>query len=369
VAAPNHPARSERRSAGILLTVSGRRVKSSSHCTVRRVERAKRTGLRRRLPLYVGTVLLAGVFAIGGQYSPYARLDPGPSSSVSAGVTGTAVVDPHGDDGGAFLMVTVDVRRLSWIEYLSSKFPWSDMKTLKIDTTGAARTVMDQSMDASKRTAALVAEQYVFQEVANLTADGAEIIEIAEGSPAAKSGLKVGDVVVQAAGAPVSTAEELSTLTKAASGAIEVVVRREPHQLMFTVTPKQQKIGVRVETQYRGEPVVSVDTPGVGGASAGLSMTLAFIDAMSPGDLTGGVRVAATGTIDEAGRVGSIRGIDEKTQGAVRGGAKFMFAPADDVVQGAKHPLTVVPVATLDAAVRYLCMHGATDKICDRLDS
>jgi PDZ domain-containing protein len=98
-------------------------------------------------------------------------------------------------------------------------------------------------------------------------------------------------------------------------------------------------------------------------------MTLAFIDAMSPGDLTGGARVAATGTIDEAGRVGSIRGIDEKTRGAVRGGAEFMFAPADDVAQGEKYPITVVPVATIDAAVRYLCAHGATDRVCDRLAS
>jgi PDZ domain-containing secreted protein len=314
--------------------------------------------------MYVGVVVVGGVLAFGGQYSSHARLDPGPTSSVSAGVTGTAVTDPHKEGDGDFMMVTVDVRRLSRIEYWATLLPWSDVRTLEIDTSGAARSVMDQSMDASKRTAALVAEQYVFNHIANLTADGAQIVEIAEGSPAASGGLEVGDVVVEANGEPVSTAEELSKITSVAKGAVDLVVKRAPHQLLFTVTPRKQKIGVRVETHYHGEPVVSVDTPGVGGASAGLAMTLAFIDAMSPGDLTGGVRIAATGTIEVDGHVGAIRGIDEKTEGAVRGGAKFMFAPVEDVEKGVKYPLPVVPVASLNAAIRYLCTHGATDEVC-----
>ena len=317
--------------------------------------------------MYVAAVALAGVFAYGGQYTTHARLDPGPSSSVSKGVNGTAVIDPHKDGGGDFMMVTVDVRRLMRFEYWATKFPWSDVKTLEIDTSGAARTVMDQSMDASKRTAALIAEQYVFNRVANLTADGAQILEIAEGSPAETGGLEVGDIVVQADGKPVTSAEELSNITNDATGSIDVVVKRSPHQLMFSITPRQHKIGVRVETHYHGEPAVSVDTPGVGGASAGLPMTLAFIDAMSSGDLTGGVRIAATGTIEENGDVGSIRGIEEKAQGAFRSGAKYLFAPAEDVEKGAQYPLTVVPVATLDDAIKYLCSHGATDEVCGRL--
>jgi PDZ domain-containing secreted protein len=317
--------------------------------------------------MYVAAVVLAGVFAYSGQYTTHARLDPGPSSSVSKGVNGTAVIDPYKDGGGDFMMVTVDVRRLIRFEYWATKFPWSDVKTLEIDTSGAARTVMDQSMDASKRTAALIAEQYVFNRVANLTADGAQILEIAEGSPAETGGLEVGDIVVQADGKTVATAEDLSTITGGATGAVDVVVKRAPHQLMFSVTPRQRKIGVRVETHYRGEPVVSVDTPGVGGASAGLPMTLAFIDAMSPGDLTGGGRIAATGTIEENGAVGSIRGIEEKAQGAFQSGAKFLLAPAGDVEKRANYPLTVVPVSTLDDAIKYLCSHGATDEVCGRL--
>jgi PDZ domain-containing protein len=316
--------------------------------------------------MYIAAVALAAVFAFGGQYSPYARLDPGPTSSVSAGVTGEGVADAQEAGDGDFVMVTVDVRRLSWIEYLSAKLPWSEVKTLELDTSGAARTVMDLSMDTSKRTAALVAEKYVFSKVSNLTSDGAQIVEVLEGSPAADGGLEVGDVVIQAAGESVNTAEDLSRITRTATGSVDIVVRRSPHQLLFTVAPQQQRIGVRVETQYRGEPAVSVDTPGVGGASAGLSMTLAFIDAMSPGDLTGGMKVAATGTIEEDGSVGSIQGVDEKTKGAARSRAMYMFAPAADVEKGAEYPLTVVPVATIDDAVRYLCSKGATDAVCER---
>ena len=58
-------------------------------------------------------------------------------------------------------------------------------------------------------------------------------------------------------------------------------------------------MGVEIETRVK--PVlpfpVSVDAAGIGGPSAGLAFTLAILDALSNGKLTGGHRVAATGTI------------------------------------------------------------------------
>src|SRR5207244_3683307 len=49
---------------------------------------------------------------------------------------------------------------------------------------------------------------------------------------------------------------------------------------------------------------VKIDTQKVGGPSAGLAFTLAIIDDLTSGDITGGRRVAVTGTIAPGGTVG-----------------------------------------------------------------
>ena len=67
---------------------------------------------------------------------------------------------------------------------------------------------------------------------------------------------------------------------------------------------------------------VAVDTAGIGGPSAGLAMTLAILDDLTPGDLTGGKRVAVTGTIDPSGNVGEIGGIEQKARRGARGAAR-----------------------------------------------
>ena len=57
---------------------------------------------------------------------------------------------------------------------------------------------------------------------------------------------------------------------------------------------------------------MKIDTQTVGGPSAGLAFTLAIIDDLTPGDLTGGKRVAVTGTIAADGTVGPVGGVEQK---------------------------------------------------------
>ena len=57
---------------------------------------------------------------------------------------------------------------------------------------------------------------------------------------------------------------------------------------------------------------VKIDTQLVGGPSAGLAFTLAIIDDLTPGALTGGKRVAVTGTIAPDGSVGAVGGVEQK---------------------------------------------------------
>ena len=56
----------------------------------------------------------------------------------------------------------------------------------------------------------------------------------------------------------------------------------------------------------------------VSGPSGGLAFTLTIIDELTPGNLTGGKKVAVTGTIDGDGTVGEVGGVPQKAVAAAR---------------------------------------------------
>jgi len=92
-------------------------------------------------------------------------------------------------------------------------------------------------------------------------------------------------------------------------------------------------LGVEAETQqaFRFPFAVRLHTTSIGGPSAGLAMTLGIIDKLWDGDLTGGRRIAATGTISPTGAVGAVGGVPEKTVAVERAGATAFFVPAAQV--------------------------------------
>ena len=65
----------------------------------------------------------------------------------------------------------------------------------------------------------------------------------------------------------------------------------------------------------------------VGGPSAGLAFSLALLAKLKSPELIDGRKVAVTGTIDEAGKVGSIGGIDQKLISAKVAGATIVVIP------------------------------------------
>ena len=95
----------------------------------------------------------------------------------------------------------------------------------------------------------------------------------------------------------------------------------------------------------------------IGGPSAGLMLTLAIVDKLTPGELTNGEVVAGTGTVDLAGDVGPIGGIRQKMAGAVRDGATLFLAPVENCDEVSGHVpdgLEVIAVDTVSDAVAAL---------------
>jgi Lon-like protease len=75
-------------------------------------------------------------------------------------------------------------------------------------------------------------------------------------------------------------------------------------------------------------PVEIVHQKTDGGPSAGMMFTLGVYNVVTPHDLTGGRKIAGTGTIDLDGRVGSVGGIPQKVVAAERAGAQYFLCPS-----------------------------------------
>jgi len=110
---------------------------------------------------------------------------------------------------------------------------------------------------------------------------------------------------------------------------------------------------------------VDIQTSDIGGPSAGLAFTLALIDELSPGDLTGPQNVAVTGTISLDGSVGAIGGLAQKVSAVHQHGVDVILVPAsqselDDPAElerldeAGRGEVEIIPVASLEEALAAL---------------
>jgi PDZ domain-containing protein len=105
---------------------------------------------------------------------------------------------------------------------------------------------------------------------------------------------------------------------------------------------------------------VTFDTGDVGGPSAGLAFTLAIIDVLTPGELTGGEGIAVTGAIGADGSVTPVGGAAQKAAAVRRAGIDIFLVPVDDyedALQTAGN-VEVVQVASVDDALAALARLG-----------
>jgi Lon-like protease len=105
---------------------------------------------------------------------------------------------------------------------------------------------------------------------------------------------------------------------------------------------------------------VKIDTELVIGPSAGLAFTLAILDDLTPGSLTGAQRVAVTGAIQADGTVGEVGGVEQKAITARENGVGLMIVPKQEVADARRGAgeVRVVGVANIDEALTALQRAG-----------
>ena len=121
-------------------------------------------------------------------------------------------------------------------------------------------------------------------------------------------------------------------------------------------TLESNQVAARAVEALTGSDVEVLEltsAPG-GGASAGLTYAIAYLNAVSDGAFTGELRVAATGRLDEDGHVGSIDHIDLKTAAARLADADVLFtpvAPSSETIDAYADRLVGESVRPADGAV------------------
>lgn len=225
--------------------------------------------------------------------------------------------------------------------------------------------IMDLTMDVSQANAVLVAAR-ALGIPAELESDGNLVVMVDPEGPYAKAGGTFGDIIIAIDGAPATTLDEAKAIITAkpvgTAFAIDVIREDEPRTLTATsvMGPEDDPIiGVGLRPDYRVETPLEVEftVENVGGPSAGLAFALQIYSAEKEFANLGGLRVAATGAIEEDGTVTSVGGVPQKAIGAGRVNADVFLVPSDNVEEAranAPAGVDVVGVASFDEALEEL---------------
>jgi PDZ domain-containing protein len=185
--------------------------------------------------------------------------------------------------------------------------------------------------------------------------------------------LEPGDRLLRAEGLEITEVGDIGRLLegKRPGDVISIEIQR-PNQGQLTVEvelttspndPDRTIIGfIPFDTRRVVLPFeLEIDTGSIGGPSAGLAFTLALIDELSPGELTGGRSIAVTGTVDLSGAVGPIGGLRQKAAAVEQAGVEVFLVPraqaASDLAAArlaAGPGLRIIEVGSLAEALNIL---------------
>ena len=317
--------------------------------------------------MFIGIVIAA---LMGLVQVPYAVLSPGPvTNTLGKGAEGRPLVTVASTatypTSGALDFTTVEVLGGPNTPVNAWDWVWGHLDSARavvpaeeLFPKGVSSTQVDHEnaaeMADSQQEAIAVALRALGQKVPQIVS----ISDLPKGSQSIGV-LRAGDVLVSIDGTPVSTPDAVRAAVRAHKPGESVVftVRRDGKVMALTVRAASSRgqtvVGVFLRTGFTFPVKVSINAGNVGGPSAGMMFALAIYDKLTPGALTGGIKIAGTGTIDSAGTVGPIGGIQQKLVGAKRGGAAWFLAPAEncnEVVGHIPDGLQVVKVATFAQA-------------------
>jgi PDZ domain-containing protein len=330
----------------------------------------------RWLALTIALTLVLGVVVVGFNLAlPYYALAPGSAREVGPLIKAKGDLAKVYPADGEVLLTTISLQQVHPVEALvgwlrSDVDVLPERAILPPDTSDKEyRQFNYQVMDESKQNAIVVALRRLGYEVKE-KGQGA-LVEKVLPQFAAQGRLQPGDVITSIDAKPVMLVTDATAIISAHRPGdvltIDVVQAdgTEPRQLQVATAadPEQNNktvLGVFLRNFKRDFDYpfqVDIESGSIGGPSAGLAFTLGVLDSLTPGELTGGRKVAVTGTIEIDGRVGDVGGVAQKTTAVKKAGADVFLVPAGEyeiAKARAGDDLTVIKVSTLQEALDAL---------------
>ncbi len=336
----------------------------------------------------VGVLLMLAAIAGFVVRVPYVVISPGEATALDDHVVTVDGASTFAHDG-RFLYLTVRVTTQDpslwqivrgWLDPASDVVKREQIvDCLAPDESGLLNARdMRQSQDDAKQVALTKLGYQVPVESIEVT-----VIRACPGVPA-NGLLRVGDRITAVDGTSVARSAEVGNAVRAhrPGDEVRVTVSRDGSSVEVpVVTGRAAPDGtcrkgsgggsdaiacLGIATQEFGSyqfPVrIDIDTANVGGPSAGLAFTLALIDDLTPGELTGGRSVAVTGAISADGSVLEVGGVKQKAARAHDAGVRLMIVPRAEAAEARRYAgdTRVVGVRTVDDALAALRRAGGS---------
>jgi PDZ domain-containing protein len=315
-------------------------------------------------PIVAFGVLLAVVTV------PYVSLGPGPTFNTLGEIEGKEVVDIKGTEvhktDGHLNMTTVSQRDGLTLGQALTLWMSGREQLVPRDLIYPPDKSKDEIDDANTKEFKNSEDSAEYAALGYLKYAPAVTVEAVSKDGASKGKLQEGDAIDAVNGTMVSTLEQFQGLMEKTKPGDEVILdfrRKNAPPGIATITlgsapdKKQGMLGIGVVEAPWAPFTIDFNLANIGGPSAGLVFSLAVIDKLTTGDLSGDKFVAGTGTIDADGKVGSIGGITHKILAAHDAGATVFLVPAencDEAKSAHEDGMDLLKVENLQGAVDAL---------------
>ena len=315
-------------------------------------------------PIVAFGVLLAAVTV------PYVSLGPGPTFDTLGEIEGKEVVDIKGTDvhktNGHLNMTTVSQRDNLTLGQALTLWMSGREQLIPRDLVYPPDKSKDEIDEGNAQEFKRSEDSAEYAALGYLKYAPAVTVETVSKDGASAGKLKEGDAIDAVNGTPVGNLEQFQKLMEQTKPGDEVILdfrRKNAPPGVTTVKlgsapeKKQGVLGIGVIEAPWAPFTIDFNLANIGGPSAGLVFSLAVIDKLTTGDLSGDKFVAGTGTIDADGKVGSIGGITHKILAAHDAGATVFLVPAencDEAKSAHEDGMDLVRVENLGGAVDAL---------------
>ena len=183
----------------------------------------------------------------------------------------------------------------------------------------------------------------------------------------ANTSLNVGDEIISINDTLINSKNDVTNITDKLNIGDKLnikVINNNKEYNRYAYITKDKKIGILISNirKYKTNPSIKIKIDeNESGSSGGLITTLSIYNSLVKEDITNGLTIVGTGTIDLDGNIGSIGGIEYKLKSAVKNDADLFIVPNGENYDTAiklknknNYNIEIIGVSTFEETIKYL---------------